>query len=430
MSTPTLEVNSWLEGASGANDFSAIDADQDVDWLIVGAGFTGVAAAYRIAELCPGDRVILLDATTPGQGSSSRSSGFAVSLGHFDGPKIETENLYRLGKVGLEILRRTVDSLGIQCDWNESGRLIGARGQAGLKSLSMVRTVLDSLQSPFDDLDSEEIETLTGMQGYVGGIRQRESVLVNPAKLLQGLVKNLPDQIRVFGQSRVQDLRFDSRWIASSNGLTIRARRVLVTTNGLLRELGFGRNRLFPMRTFVSVFRPEIESDANTCGRSLLGNEDQWGITSVERVGSSLRLVRNRIFLRNWASVGADAPREETLRKIASIQSDSIQRRFPTMTMNLENTWSGVIGVSANGTQVYGEKAPGLFLSCGYNGHGICQGTISGQNLVDLALGRSNEMTEAMKGLRSPIWIPEGRPLKFGVDVFLAYLNWRFSREL
>src|SRR5688572_32794366 len=45
-------------------------------YAIVGAGFTGLAAARRLHELDPDAEIVVLEATTVGEGSSARNSGF------------------------------------------------------------------------------------------------------------------------------------------------------------------------------------------------------------------------------------------------------------------------------------------------------------------------------------------------------------------
>src|SRR5687767_10973955 len=53
------------------------------DCVVVGAGFTGLAAARRLAALRPGWRIALVDAQRAGGGAAGRSSGFVVALAHF-----------------------------------------------------------------------------------------------------------------------------------------------------------------------------------------------------------------------------------------------------------------------------------------------------------------------------------------------------------
>ncbi|MBN9117409.1 MAG: FAD-dependent oxidoreductase, partial [Pandoraea sp.] len=44
------------------------------DVIVIGAGFTGLAAARRVAELRPEASVLVIDATTVGNGSAGRNS--------------------------------------------------------------------------------------------------------------------------------------------------------------------------------------------------------------------------------------------------------------------------------------------------------------------------------------------------------------------
>ena len=44
--------------------------EKHFDAIVIGAGVTGLAAARRIAELEPQSRVLVIDATTVGDGSS------------------------------------------------------------------------------------------------------------------------------------------------------------------------------------------------------------------------------------------------------------------------------------------------------------------------------------------------------------------------
>ena len=53
------------------------------DWAIVGAGYAGLAAARRIAELAPGQSIAVIDAGRAGEGAAGRNSGFAVEISPF-----------------------------------------------------------------------------------------------------------------------------------------------------------------------------------------------------------------------------------------------------------------------------------------------------------------------------------------------------------
>ena len=59
-----------------------LKGQQVADWVVVGAGVTGLAAARRLAELAPEARIILLDEYRVGYGASGRNSGFIIDTPH------------------------------------------------------------------------------------------------------------------------------------------------------------------------------------------------------------------------------------------------------------------------------------------------------------------------------------------------------------
>ena len=52
------------------------------DWLVIGAGFAGLAAARRLSQLCPTDKITVLDAKRVAEGPAGRNSGFMIDLPH------------------------------------------------------------------------------------------------------------------------------------------------------------------------------------------------------------------------------------------------------------------------------------------------------------------------------------------------------------
>ncbi|QEG24249.1 NAD(P)/FAD-dependent oxidoreductase [Mariniblastus fucicola] len=423
-SEPTLEHNSWLDGVGTLPTFSKVEQDQSVDWLIVGAGFTGVAAARRIAIAKPDDRVLIVDAGEVLDGSSSRSSGFVVPIGHFYHPRLpENEKLYRLGSDGIRQLRELVEHHRIDCDWNNAGRLIGARAAPGMKSLNRIARSLEALGSPIVRLSGEQVREHTSMATYHAAIRQTESVMVNPAKLLRGLIETLPPNVTLMTNSAVTAVLPNGNAIVDG-GIVIESGQMILSVNAFANQFGIGKHRVFPMRTFVS----EVEFPTS-------GQENPaWGITSSERVGSSIRRVGNRLFIRNTAEFGTrSADPKAELKRVASFQLRTLQSRFSGVAdvskMQVANTWSGPISITANGGSLFGQSSDNVYFATGYNGHGIAHGTTSGRLLAELAMGHRSELLALIQSLKKPNWIPGGAILKSGVDAYVRLLRWRFGAE-
>ena len=56
----------------------ALAADINADWLVIGAGYAGLAAARRLAENCPDQKIVIVDAGVCGENASGRNSGFVT----------------------------------------------------------------------------------------------------------------------------------------------------------------------------------------------------------------------------------------------------------------------------------------------------------------------------------------------------------------
>ena len=56
--------------------------DSSCDYLIVGAGFAGLSAAWRIRQLDAKARIVILEAQQVASGPSGRNSGFMIDLPH------------------------------------------------------------------------------------------------------------------------------------------------------------------------------------------------------------------------------------------------------------------------------------------------------------------------------------------------------------
>src|SRR5918993_3060294 len=90
----------------------------EADVCIVGGGLAGLTAALKLAR--SGRKVVLLEAQRVAWGASGRNGGF-VSAGYATGlssierrvKKDHAKELFRVSMEGVEIVRRTIDELGI-----------------------------------------------------------------------------------------------------------------------------------------------------------------------------------------------------------------------------------------------------------------------------------------------------------------------------
>ena len=76
---------SWINDLNLRENIKSLEKELSVNWLIVGAGFTGLSAARKLGEIFPKEKIIIVDAQLAGEGASSRNSGYLVDTTLNDG---------------------------------------------------------------------------------------------------------------------------------------------------------------------------------------------------------------------------------------------------------------------------------------------------------------------------------------------------------
>ena len=76
---------SWINDLNSRSNIKVLDENEDCEWLIVGAGYTGLSAARKLCQIYPNQKILLVDAQLAGEGASSRNSGYLVDTTLNDG---------------------------------------------------------------------------------------------------------------------------------------------------------------------------------------------------------------------------------------------------------------------------------------------------------------------------------------------------------
>ncbi|MCP4936105.1 MAG: FAD-dependent oxidoreductase, partial [bacterium] len=67
--------NGWYNILPSPPPSRKLDGEQTTDWLVIGAGFTGLSAGRRLADCFPDDRIVIVEADRVGHGASGRNAG-------------------------------------------------------------------------------------------------------------------------------------------------------------------------------------------------------------------------------------------------------------------------------------------------------------------------------------------------------------------
>ena len=131
---------SWINDLARRSNIKVLDKDKSCDWLIVGAGYTGLSAARKLSELHPNQKIIIVDAQLAGEGASGRNSGYLVDTTLNDGFTSNKElsnykkktDIYNLG---IESVKKFIKQYQVDCDWNESGKYFASSNNKDKKIL-------------------------------------------------------------------------------------------------------------------------------------------------------------------------------------------------------------------------------------------------------------------------------------------------------
>ena len=77
-----LGESGWNAILPNREPFPPLQRDIDCDYLVVGAGIAGLAAARRLRQLDAKASIVLLESRQVGQGPAGRNSGFMIDLPH------------------------------------------------------------------------------------------------------------------------------------------------------------------------------------------------------------------------------------------------------------------------------------------------------------------------------------------------------------
>ena len=238
-----------------------LEENETADFVVVGAGFAGLAAARRLTQLAPGARIAVLEAGRIAEGAAGRNSGFMIDLPH-NLPGSEEmaargeHELIMLNRHAQDFAEAAVEEYGIDPNFfDRAGKIDGAGAYAGHAANEREKAHLDSIGEPSEMLDAKQMTEVTGSEYYRSGLYTPGTVMLQPAGFIRGIAAGLVRAgIRVFEESPATGfMRQDGGWIVSTPKAVVHAGKVILAVNGHLESFGFARGRLMHLFLFGAM---------------------------------------------------------------------------------------------------------------------------------------------------------------------------------
>ena len=424
----------WISDLNIRPINKTINSNKDCDWLIVGAGYTGLSAARKLGQLHPNQKIIIVDAQLAGEGASSRNSGYLVDTTLNDGftSNKELESYKKktdIYELGINTVKKFIKHYQVDCDWNECGKYFASSRIEDKKILTNFSETLSKLGFEHNLLSKVEISKRLGTNFYNTALHTRGGILLHPGKLVRAMVDVLPKNVFLYENSSLLNWYKNKDFVFSNfrNG-QIKSKKIIFATNGFLKSLGIKSNYNFPMTLTASMTRPLTDDEFKS-----IGQPEEWGVLPVRPMGATIRMTKDkRILIRNTAEVHNPLKMSKLdLEKRSINQKIGIKKRFPQLPDDIiKSSWSGVVSRTRNSSQIFEKIENNIFAAGCYNGSGIGVGTLFGEQIAIKASEDNSKEIEIIESRSKPTWMPPQPFLNLGVQTRLFYERIRAKSDI
>lgn len=343
------------------------------DVVVVGGGYTGVAAARALAG--QGASVVLLEAETLGFGASTRNGGIVhagYSLG-FDGLRRRfgegpARALFRDTLEGYALLGQLIADEGIDAGFVEGGWLNLAWGPSHVEHLAAEAADLRTLGVPADVLAADAVRGQTDTRYYHGALAVDHGGGLHPGRFFAGLAEaaaragaDLHEHVRALsirGQA-------DGRSVLETSRGPIIAREVVVATNGYTDGVAPAlRRRILPIGSYIIAtepLAPDLAHALAPTGRVFFDTKNflyYW------------RVVDGRLLFGGRASFWPT-----TVARAAAMLYRGMLEVYPQLGgVRIEHAWGGRVGYTFDRLPHVG-RIGGVTYAMGYCGTGVLLST-------------------------------------------------------
>ena len=423
----------WLNQLPKRINIKTLNEDLISDYLIVGAGYTGLSTARKLTEIDSSKKIIIVDAQLAGEGGSSRNSGYLVDTTLNDGftsnkDLKDYKKKVKVYDLGIEAVKKYIKEYQVDCDWNDSGKYFASSKIEDENKVKSFSNLLTNLNFKNKILFKDELKKRLGTSFYNVALYTKGGILLNPAKLVRSMVDTLSGKVELYENTQLLNWRHSNNKIECQFLKNkIITNNIIFCTNGFLRSLNIKQNYSFPITLTASMTRQLSDNEFKSIGSPL-----EWGVLPIRPMGATIRLTKDkRILIRNTAEVrNPNLMNEKDLKEKTKLHALGIKKRFPKLPDNLiENSWSGIVCRSGNGSQIFEKLEKNIYVAGCYNGSGIGVGTFFGEQIALMASNQQTEEISLIEERKKPNWLPPQPFLNIGIYTRLAYERFKARSE-
>ncbi|MBZ5701650.1 MAG: FAD-binding oxidoreductase [Acidobacteriia bacterium] len=429
---PIQEKNYWLETVSIPSADPAQPLPESVDVAVVGAGFTGLAAALTLAKR--GLHVAVLEAETFGWGGSSRNGGMVLTGMKLPVPTLISrygrqlvQRMYAASLASIDCVERIVREEKIDCDFSRCGHLEVACKRAHFDGYAESAALIKrEFGHELRIVPKSELHSEIGSGIYHGGMVDEISAGVHPARYVAGLAAAaqragaaLFDHTRVLHVAREAGAGAQKFRVRTSKG-TLAAREVVLAsgayTTGATPAL---QKKIIPIGSFIiatEVLPADLARALSPKNRMIY---DSRHFLSYYRLTPDRRMLfggRAAFFPDN----------DHTVRQSAEILRRGMIEVYPQLRdTKVEYVWGGTLDFAFD-VMPHSGRLGAMHYAAGYAGHGVAAATQFGVQLAGVICGEPGDNPFAAIPFRdAPIGLRCGHTWALPLaGAYYKFLDW------
>ncbi len=408
----------------------ALKENIDADVAVIGGGFTGLSSAYYLKKNFPSKRVVVLEAKACGNGASGRNGAMMLTMTDdrymvWSGEPELDKRIYDLTVANITSLKALSESAGVDCEIEQNGALqVCNTPEIAATGKNYIEKARDA-GFPFEYWSKDQTANALGTSVYAGGLFDPNSGQLHPGKLVsmwkasaQAAGAEIYEGTPVV---HVEEGRIHS--LTTSTGQKVRAKSLVIATNAYTSKLGYLRRAVVPVFDYVGITLP-----LDTALLAEIGWKSRIPFNDSRTEVYYLGITRdNRIHIGggpvDYSFNDGLRDRSDSARRYATIQRE-LARIFPKLAgVKFENTWSGCVDMSFDGSPAVGVmgRFNNIFYGIGFSGHGVNLSSVFGRIIADLEGGRGEQWSWLPFLNRLPPYIPNEPFRWLGIRLALDY---------
>lgn len=358
-----------------ANDTQPI---RDVDFLIVGAGLAGCAAACFATQA--GRQVTITEMRDVALGASSRNAGFMITgLDTYYHRAVERYGRDTVHEVWNLSARTHQFWRGIAKERNvplaDCGSLLLAESADEAKDLEQSARAMSAAGW---DVDYRSTDPLG--RGYFAGIYQPWDGAVQPYELTRAVFESSSAELIANNELYRIEQTTPNEVMVYTRQYRFRARHVLLCTNAYSIHIDpCFIGKIIPTRAQCLVTAPLSDTSIlNSCGYSDYG-------FMYYRITFDGRLLIGGGRKQNKA-LEHDTTDDRITDPVQRVLDAYLRDKFPDVKEPVERRWAGIMGFTPDGLPLVGTlpDKPNVGFAVGFNGHGLALAAGVAERAVDM----------------------------------------------